>query len=235
MIIKRNGSRLNSRHVFKHADNSRIIMAQYIKFYKTAFNGMIVEMGRYNTAVFFISRILDGRKMMNIYIARNNHYSSGMLSRSIFNSRTTVNKTVDIRIVRRNAASLRPFLNIAVSRLILYGTDSPGTKYIIFTEKFFRILMSLRMIFPRKVQIDIGYLIALKTQENSKRNIMSVLFHRRAAFGTIFVRQVKPAGNGSVRKELTVTTRRAYIMRRQRVYFRNIRHGCYKGRTYGSS
>ena len=52
-----------------------------------------------------------------------------------------------------------------------------------------------------------------------------------AADGTRFIRQIEAAGYGTVFKKFTVPARGAYIVRRQRVNFRYIRHGGDERRT----
>ena len=73
-----------------------------------------------------------------------------------------------------NISKLCIFLYIPKRSLICNGTNSTGLKYIITAEQFFRVLMGLRLVIAREVQINIWNLIAFETKENSKWNVMAI-------------------------------------------------------------
>ena len=87
----------------------------------------------------------------------------------------------------------------------------------------------------REIQINIRNLISIKSKEYGEWNVVSILIQAGAAFRAWLIRKVKPAAYGTIRKEFGPVAFRAYIMRWQRIYFRNARHGRNKGRTYRSS
>ena len=62
-----------------------------------------------------------------------------------------------------NISKLCIFLYIPKRSLICNSTYRTSLKYIVTTEQFFCVLMSLRLVVAREIQIDIWNLIAFKT------------------------------------------------------------------------
>ena len=56
-IVERNGRGLDMGHIFEHADDRRIIMAEDVELDQTAFDGVVVEVGRDDAAVFLVGRV----------------------------------------------------------------------------------------------------------------------------------------------------------------------------------
>ena len=48
-IVEGNGRRLDARQIFQHADDCRIIMAEDVQFDQTAFDRMVIKVGRNDT------------------------------------------------------------------------------------------------------------------------------------------------------------------------------------------
>ena len=99
--------------------------------------------------------------------------------------------------------------------------------------------MGVRLIFARKVQVDIRFLISLESQESLKRDIKTFFFHLCSAVGTIPVRHIA-AGHATEflhfrRIKITVFALRTDIMRRKRIYLGDTRHGRREGRSHGST
>ena len=93
--------------------------------------------------------------------------------------------------------------------------------------------MGIGLIITREVQIDIRLFITFKSQKCLKRYVISVFFQRRSAFGTDSIRQIPPAVDISLFDpfgfKLTVMAFRTVIMSRERIDFRDPRHGRDKG------
>ena len=83
--------------------------------------------------------------------------------------------------------------------------------------------MRMCLVFTREIEVDIGGLVAVESEECFKRDIVPVADHRRAALRTVFGREVKARTNGTVCKKLAVLALGADVMRRQRVDLRNSR------------
>ena len=111
-----------------------------------------------------ISRILNRCKIMNIHIQWNNNDSSWMLSSRSFYAFTTFGQIYTLRLIKRLALHfLLISLYITICRFFLYRTYSTRSKYVIISKYLFCVGMRIRLIFTRKVQIDIGNFISFKT------------------------------------------------------------------------
>ena len=232
-VIKGNGRRLDAGHIFEHTDDRRIIMAEDVELDQTAFDGVIIEMGRNDAAVLLVGRVLDRREMMDVHVAGNDHDAARMLARRILDARAAGDEAVDVSVVDLDTLGVGPLHDVAISRLILDGADGPGAEDVVLAEQFFRIFMGFRMVFAGEIEVDIRNLVAVEAQENSERDVVAILVERRAAMGADLVRQVETAAHFAVRKEFAPLALGADIMRRQGVDFGNVRHGRHEGRTDG--
>ena len=88
------------------------------------------------------------------------------------------------------------------------------------------------LIFIRKIQIYIRYLVAVESHEYRKGNIVTVTRHIRPAVGTGFGWHVKTTGIFTVFEKLCMPAFWAAIMRYQRVHFRNVCHTGNQAGTY---
>ena len=140
--------------------------------------------------------------MMDVHIAGNDHDAARMLARRILDARAAGDQAVDISVVDLDALGFGPLHDVAISRLVLDGTDGPGAEDVILAEEFFRVLMGFRMVFTGEIEVDIRDLVAVEAQEDSERDVVAVLVERRAALRADLVGQVEAAADFAVRKEL---------------------------------
>ena len=208
-------------------------MAEYIQFYQTAFDGVIVEVGRNDAAVLLVSRVLDRRKVMDVHVAGDNHDPAGMLARRTLDAGAAADQAVDVGVVDLHAPGGGPFHDVAVGRLILDGADGAGAEYVVLAEQFFRVFMGLRMVFAGEIQVDIRYLVAVEAQENREGDVVTVLMQRCAALRAFLIGQVEAAADFTLRKELAPLAVRADVMRRQGIDLRNVGHSRHEGRADG--
>ena len=99
--------------------------------------------------------------------------------------------------------------------------------------------MSLTLIFPGEIQVNIRLLISLKSKEGFKRDIKSILHQRLSAPRTDLIRKVTSGNTGIFLNfrcvKIIVPALRTAVMRRQGIYFCNSRHKSHQRRPYRSS
>lgn len=167
-------------------------MAEDIELDQTAFDGVIIEMGRNDAAVLLVGRILDGREMMDVHIAGNDHDAARMLARRILDARAAGDQAVDIGIVDLDALGFGPLHDVAISRLVLDGTDGPGAEDVVLAEEFFRVLMGFRMVFAGEIEVDIRDLVAVEAQKIANGMLWLFLWSGVPHFGQTLSGRSKP-------------------------------------------
>ena len=190
---------------------------------------MIVKVGGDDTAIHIIGRMLYRREKMHIHIARHYHDASWMLASGTLDSHAALSQTIYIGNMFSLSFFFEEFFHIAKSCLICHSLDRTGLINIILAKENLRIFMCHRLIDTREVQVDIRHLVSIKTKENCKRNIMTILHHFGPANWAILIRQIIATAVGTICYKLTMLAVRTAPMRWQRIYLGNIRHGCYKG------
>ena len=95
--------------------------------------------------------------------------------------------------------------------------------------------MGTRLVFPREVQIDIGYLVSIETEEGFKRNILPVFAELVATVWTILVRHIKTRSIRTVCDEFTILALAADIVRRKWIDLGDPNHGRNKAGSDGST
>ena len=182
---------LHPGHVAEHTQHCRIIVSQCVDLKNRVVHGVEVKMSRDDAAVFFVCRILDRRKVIDLTFARDHNNAARMLTRRNFdalNALAQIHGAVfsDIQAV---ILAIMPYQG---NRLfVCIALDGACLKGVIPTEHFFQISMSTGLILAGKVKVDIRLLIALKAQEGRKRDVLAVTFHRRTTFRAVFGRQIK--------------------------------------------
>ncbi len=126
--------------------------------------------------------------------------------------------------------------HIAEGRLIRQRTDGSCPEGLSCTENNLRIFVGLTLVITGEVQVDIRLLVSLKSQEGLKGNIKSLLL---SAFcrtpGSPCPAYRSPPSRISfhiLRVKVTVMAGGTDIVRPQRIYLRNSRHGSNEGGTY---
>ena len=181
-----------------------------------------------NVGIRVIRGVLYRAEIVNLILLRHNDYTSGVLTCRAFNADAVCHYAIDLCTRQTYPLFFKIFHNITVCGLIgkrAYGTR---TENVFRTEKFFGILMYLSLHFTRKVKVNIGRFITVKTKKRFKWYMMSVRFQLLPAARAVFVRQVKSGACFVGIGKVTILTIRAPIMRRQWIYLRDTRHRCDK-------
>ena len=174
-------------------------------------------MSRDNAALHIVCRVLDRRKFINIMAVREHNDAARMLAGTAPDPGTSFRDPLDLAA----ALALFPLLVIVlyktVSRLVGQRTDSPGLKCMPFSEKHFRIFVSLGLIVSGEVQVDIRLLVSLESEECLEWDVKSGFHQRLAAYRAGLVRHIiaAAAGIGSylIRIEIAVMAFAAVVMR----------------------
>src|SRR5690554_2582295 len=112
---------------------------------------------------------------MNIIFFRYYKYSSWMLACSSFNTCTTFNQPVGLCVCSNYSLIIKILFYITICCLLCYSTYSSCPKDITLTKKLFCKLMYPCLIFTRKIQVNIRYLVPVKAHKDLKGNIISEL------------------------------------------------------------
>ena len=95
---------------------------------------------------------------------------------------------------------------------------------MILAKQLASIFMDARLIFARKVQVNIRHLVRIKAQKGRKRDRKTLFGQRLAAVRADLVRQAHPAANALIFMPFEIFALRAEIMRRERINLRNTAH-----------
>ena len=134
-----------------------------------------------------------------------------------------------LRVARLNTPFFQILDRVAVGCLVRQTGNRAGPEHMVMSEQFFHVVVRPILIFAGEVQIDIRHLVALKSQEDFKRNVKAVLRQLFPAFGAIPVRQIHPDMIPALVhvKESFMAVRTA-VVRRQGVHFGNPAHPRHK-------
>ncbi|MNN52337.1 hypothetical protein D3C81_1670300 [compost metagenome] len=95
-----------------------------------------------------------------------------MLACAPFHTCAACRQTPDLGSAPALLMMLLVFLREAEGGLFCYRPDSACPENIVRSEHGLGEIMGIRLIFPRKVKVDIGNLISLKPEERLKWNIL---------------------------------------------------------------
>lgn len=141
-----------------------------------------------------------------------------MLPGSTLNARAADSKTVYLRLGSNFSPLVKVVLDIAVSCLIRNRTNSSRLENVVLAEQLLGVFVSKGLIFTRKVKVNIGSLVSVKSQKRFKWNIVSVAVIGCTAFLTVFRRKIISRTNRTVRNKNAVLTVGTDIMGRKRIY-----------------
>ena len=114
-----------------------------------------------------------------------------MLTCGTLNARAPHGKAGFLRLIIGYSVLLAIFFNIAVSGFIRNRTYCARFKNMVFTEKFFCIAMSIKLIFAGKVKVYIRRFVPVEAKESFKRNVVSVALHLCSTVWANLWRKVK--------------------------------------------
>ena len=151
-----------------------------------------------------ISWILDRCKVINIHVVRDNNDSARVLSSRPLNSGSSLRQPLNFCVPVELPVVALIALDKSIGRLSRNGTNGPSPKGILRTKDIPHVQMGARLILSGEVQVNIGYLVPIKSKEGLKRNILTVLAQLVTALWTVLIRHIKTRTIGAVRDELAV-------------------------------
>ena len=230
---------IRSNVILKSTDHGRIIVSEDIQFQQVMINGVVIKMRRDDPALHIVSRMLYRSKFIDVMTVRKHHNTAGMLPGTAPDPGAAYRDPLNLTAALPLLTFLIIILYKSISRLVSQRADRSRLKSVSFTEQDFCVFMGLCLIISGKVQVDVRLLVSLETEECLKRNIKAGFNKRLAAHRAVLIRHVKSAASGKcpylVRLKVTVMALFAVIVRAQRIYLRDSRHGGNKGGTYRSS
>ena len=167
-------------------------MSQDIELEDVLIDIVEVKVGGLPFSCHIICRILDRSKVIDIHIVWNNNDPPRVLTGRPLHPSGTLGQTFDLSIsVVLAKITLIP-LDKAVGSLSCDGTYRSCPEGVFFPKDITNIQVSTRLVFPREVQIDIGYLVPIETKEGLKRNVLSIFAELVATVWTILIGHIKP-------------------------------------------
>ena len=203
-------------------------MSQHIELEDVLIDIVEVKVGGLPFSCHIICRILDRSKVIDIHIVWNNNDPPRVLTGRPFDSSRTESQAFDLGISVVLAKITLVSLDKTVGSLSCDRTYRSCPKGIFFPKDIPDIQVGTRLVFPREVQIDIGYLVPIETKEGFKRNILPVFAELVATVWTILVRHIKTRSIRTICDELTVLALAADIVRRERIDLCDSDHGRHK-------
>ena len=222
-------------HILQLPDHGRRIVPQNIQLQQVLIDRMIIKMCRDNVRFHVVGRMLYRTELIDLMTVRHDDDTPRMLSRSLFDPCTAVRQTIHLSLVDADLPLFKISRHITIGDPVLDRTDGSCFIYIFLAENLFDILLRRTLIFPGKIQVDIRLLVGFKSQERLKRDRKPFLTIRCAAFRADLVRHIHAAVVKLFVAPFQVLAVRTQVVRRQRIYFGDSRHGCCKGGSYGSS
>ena len=160
---------------------------------------------------------MNRRELIDFLVPRHDHDPARVLTGRPRHTGDAGDEPVHFRPADHLAPFLEVIFDVAKGGLVRQSCDGPGAIDLALPENYFGVLVGFALVIAGEIQVDIRFLITLKAQEGFERNIEAVFGHRRAAFRTVFVRQVRPDADLCAVEPLGVLALRADVMGRQRV------------------
>ena len=91
-------------------------------------------------------------------------------------------------------------------------------------EQLTGIPVNFRLIFARKIQVDIRHFVAVETEEGLKRDGKALTPQLRTAVRAFFLRQIDTATIAFIFMPFNIMAIGAQVMRRKGIYLRDVRH-----------
>ena len=165
---------------------------------------MEVEVSGLPLSCHIICWILDRCKVINIHVVRDNNDSARVLSSRPLDSGSSLRQTLNFCVSVELPVVALIALDKSIGRLSRNGTNSTSPKGILRTKDIPHVQVGAWLIFSGEVQVNIGYLVPVKSKESLKWNILTVLAQLAAALWTVLIRHIKARTIGAVRDELAV-------------------------------
>ena len=224
-VIHRDFIWVNPRQVLQFPNHGRIIMPQHIEFEDVLIDIVEVKVSRLPFSRHVIRWILDRRKVVYIHVVRNNNNSPGVLSCCPLDTSRPLSKTFHLCITIKLAIISLVTLDKSISGLGSHRTNRSCTEGIFLTKDITHIQMGTRLVFSRKVQVNIGNLVPIKTKEGLERNILPIFTEFVTTFRTVLIGHIKSRTVRTICDKLTILTLTTDIVRRERIDLCNPNHG----------
>ena len=182
-----------------------------------------------------VGRVLNGGKIIHLVFSRHNYDSSRVLSRRPLYANAILYDTLHLSLAYAYALALKIFGNKAVCGLVRKCTERSRAEHVFRTEKLLGVLMNTSLNVSREVKVDIGGLVSVESKEGLKGDIVTVGAILCAALGTHLVGKIKARAYRAVGYKLGILTLGAIVVRRQRIYLGNTRHGSNERRSNRAS
>ena len=234
-VCQVNLQRVDAGHVLQLADHGRHVVAQDIQLQQVLVDFVIVEVGGDDVRVHVVGRVLYRTKLVNLVVIGHDDDAARMLAGGSLHPGAVLGQPVRFEFIDRPLPFFEKFHYVAVGGLVCHRTYGTSLEYILFAEDGAYILVGYRLVFPGEVQVDIGFLVPVETQEGCERNGEAVTDQRCAAVRAVLFRHVDTAVVKVHVPPLQVVAVRTHIMGFQRIYFGDPRHGGRKRRSYGAS
>ena len=217
LVVHRDGINRNAGVFLKELVEGRHIMAQLIQLEQRIVQVFKFKVGRQQTALDVVRRVLDGAEVVNVEGIRHNDHATGVLTRRALDAGAAHNKAVFLGAVDGLAALLEVFFDVAVGGLILQTGDRARLEHVFLAEQFLGVAVDVGLIHAREVQVNIRLLVAVEAEEGLKRDVVALDDHRLAADRASLVGQVEAVKVYAVVDPLAVLAVGAQIVRRHRV------------------
>ena len=217
LVVHRDGINRNAGVFLKELVEGRHIMAQLIQLEQRIVQVFKFKVGRQQTALDVVRRVLDGAEVVNVEGIRHNDHAAGVLTRRALDAGAAHDKAVFLGAVDGLAALLEVFFDVAVSGLILQTGDRARLEHVFLAEQLLGVAVDVGLIHAREVQVNIRLLVAVEAEEGLKRDVVALDDHRLAADRASLVGQVEAVKVYAVVDPLAVLAVGAQIVRRHRV------------------
>ena len=166
-------------------------MSQYIEFEDVLIDIMKVKVSGLPFSRDVIRWILDRRKIIDVHVVRNNNNSPRVLSCCSLNTSRTLSEAFYLCITIKLAIVPLIALYKSIGSLGSHRTNRSCTEGIFLTKDITHIQVGARLILSRKVQVNIGNLIPIKTKEGLKRNILPIFAEFVTTVWTVLIGHIK--------------------------------------------
>ena len=147
LVTNRNQLRVKVRvhlflHIFfQHLQHHRVIVTENIQLNQAVVDAVIIVMGGDGGLVGLIRRMVHGRDIVNIHIARHYHDATGVLTRRALNAGQALHQLGNFGRMDMTIIFFVVFLDIAHCSFVSHSGDGACTAHIVATKKLLRILM----------------------------------------------------------------------------------------------
>ena len=153
-------------------------------------DGVIIKMSSDDIRRHIVCRMLNRREGIDVLPHRQHYNTARMLAGTSSDTCAPLHDPVDLAVPLMDLMFIIIFLYIAKRSLIRHGSDGPRPVGLSVAKDHLRVFMGFTLVFPRKIQIDIRFLVPHKTEECLKGNVKAVLHQHLPAPRAFFIRHI---------------------------------------------